>query len=97
MNVYLKNKLVSVGLIIVSFSMLTGCNTVEGTVHGAGQDINSVTRTISTPKHHEEVKHHEEAKHHKNMKKKNSSVKKTTTSKQNKSSQPKTNDTNTSY
>lgn len=47
MKTILKNKLFSCVFIVCAFSLLTACHTVKGTVTGAGQDIQSVSRAIN--------------------------------------------------
>jgi predicted small secreted protein len=47
MKTLLNNKLLQVGIILLSLSILSGCNTVKGTVTGAGEDIRSVTHAVN--------------------------------------------------
>lgn len=91
MNATLKNKLLPMGLIIISCSMLTACYTIKGTVTGAGRDIQTVANTVTpcTTCHHRHY-HHRHIKTTKNKymtKQTSSGVKSTQTTKQ----------TNTSY
>jgi len=43
----LKIKLLSASLLVVSLSVLTACNTVQGTARGVGQDMTAVSNTIA--------------------------------------------------
>lgn len=69
MKDHLKRKLLISGIILNAF-MLTACHTVEGTVQGAGQDVQAVTNTIAPepqaqpPVHH---RRHHRHHHHKKM------------------------------
>lgn len=66
MKVNLSNKWIHISFIIASISLLTACNTVQGTVHGAGQDIKATGRAITPSREHEVTKHHKHKKtHHK--------------------------------
>ncbi len=65
MNVHL-NTLLPVGLIIASLAILTACHTVEGTVHGAGQDIQTVTNAVNPPEKTHNYRHHTKSMSNKN-------------------------------
>ena len=48
-----------------ALALLTGCNTVKGTVHGAGQDVQATANALTpepTPVHH--TYRHKAHKHH---------------------------------
>ena len=102
MNAILKNKLLQMGFIIISFSLLTACNTVKGTVTGAGEDIQAVGNTINPPTHHYHHYHHYHYKHTQTMTNKSMSRQNTqsqsTMGGQSMQQKPQTtNQTNTSY
>ena len=78
----IKAKLFITILASSSIILLTGCHTVQGTVHGAGEDLESVSNTM-TPPHHYYHKH----RHH---------VKKTTTTTTTTTTAPKTSLNNSS-
>jgi len=40
-------KILPASLLLVSVSMLTACNTVEGTMRGAGRDLNAVSNVVA--------------------------------------------------
>lgn len=40
----LKTKLLLIGMLSTVVLMLSACNTVRGTVHGAGEDLETVSR-----------------------------------------------------
>lgn len=54
---YLNRKFASFTIIFASVAFLAGCNTVEGTVRGAGEDVNSVANAVEPhhPVHHRVV------------------------------------------
>lgn len=57
----IKRILMCAGFIFTGVALVSGCHTVEGTVKGAGQDIQAVSNTLDTqPKqvHYHQVKKH---------------------------------------
>lgn len=81
MKRYMEKTVLGFSVVLLSASLLTACNTVEGTavglgrtatgaVAGAGKDIHAVERTM-TPGHKKAVHHkaHKKAVHHKAHKK----------------------------
>jgi len=101
MNTHLKKHLLQGGLVIVSLSILTACHTVQGTVQGAGQDIQSVTNTVSPPQHHYYYHHHHHHHHHvkhtKSVSNKNMSEQSTSKQMEGNTSNSKQSQSNSSY
>lgn len=57
----MKKILMTLGTVCIGAALVTGCHTVEGTVKGAGQDIQAVSNAMEPqPKrvHHHTVKKH---------------------------------------
>lgn len=63
----LRNTILAAAVIGVGSFFLTGCNTVEGTMHGASRDVNAVENTMNND--HETRHHHAKKGHHVNKKK----------------------------
>jgi predicted small secreted protein len=46
----MKRKLLGLGIIVAGVSMLSACHTVQGTVQGAGKDIDAVATAVTPSK-----------------------------------------------
>ncbi len=66
MNNCLKKSLLGLGIALISAtSLLTGCNTIQGTAYGAKKDFQTVTGSHKSKKHHKGTHHKTKAPHHK--------------------------------
>ena len=73
MNTTLRKTILAATVVGIGSFFLTGCNTVEGTMHGASKDVKAVEHAVSndngkTRPHHVNKMKHKTA-HHKSMKK----------------------------